>query len=86
MSGGSSSSSGFAMNPMITNPVSQKLAKINHATWKAQVLAAIRGARLEGFITGKTKAPVAEVDEKASDGKIVKVSNPAYEEWLASDQ
>ncbi|WVZ95434.1 LOW QUALITY PROTEIN: hypothetical protein U9M48_041200 [Paspalum notatum var. saurae] len=53
--------------------------------WKAQVIAAIRGAKLEGFVTGKTAAPAAEIDEK--DGyKTVKVPNPAYEEWLASDQ
>lgn len=50
------------------------------------VLTAIRGALLEGHITGRTGAPEVEVEEKGADGKIVKVSNPAYEEWFARDQ
>lgn len=50
------------------------------------MLTAIRGARMEGYITGKTGTPDAEIDEKIADGKIVKVPNPAYEEWFARDQ
>ena len=38
--------------------VTEKLSKTNHALWRAQVLAAIRGARYEGHINGKTKAPM----------------------------
>jgi hypothetical protein len=53
---------------------------------RAQVLATIRGARLECFINGKAVAPDPEVDEKLADGKIALVSNPVYEEWFASDQ
>jgi hypothetical protein len=67
---------------MITNPVSEKLAKHNHMTWKAQVTATMRGARLEGYLTGKTVKPTVEINDKDGD----KVSNPAYEDWLASDQ
>ena len=53
--------------------------------WKAQVLSTIRGARLEGFINGKTVAPAAEVEGKDSAGKTTQVSNPEYEEWFARD-
>ena len=67
---------------MISHPVSEKLTKNNHATWKAQVVATIRGARLEGYLTGKTKMPAAELVSKDGD----KVANSAYEDWLASDQ
>jgi hypothetical protein len=74
---GSSSTSGLAS--MITHPVSEKLAKNNHATWKAQVVATMRGARLEGYLTGKVVMPAAELEEKVGD-KTNKVPNPAYED------
>lgn len=67
---------------MTTNPVSEKLAKHNHATWKAQVVATMHGARFEGYLTGKAIKPAAEIDGKDGD----KISNPVYEDWLASDQ
>jgi hypothetical protein len=39
-----------SLNPslaaMATFPVQEKLFKLNHATWKAQVLATIHGTRL----------------------------------------
>jgi hypothetical protein len=65
--------------------VTEKLTKNSYALWRAQVLTAIRGAWLEVYITGKVVAPEAEVDEKQGD-KVVKVINPAYEEWYAQDQ
>lgn len=70
---------------MISHPVQEKLAKNNHATWKAQVLATIRGARLEGYLTGKAVKPPVQIDGKDGD-KIIKVDNPLYEDWLAADQ
>jgi hypothetical protein len=85
-SSSSSGGGGLNMLPMTAQPVSEKLTKLNHPTWKAQVLAAIRGARLEGFLTGKKEAPTAEIESKDNDGKTVKTSNPAYEAWLAQDQ
>jgi hypothetical protein len=50
------------------------------------LLAAIRGARLEGFLIGKTEAPAAEIVSKDNDGKTIKTPNPAHESWLAQDQ
>jgi hypothetical protein len=67
---------------MIAHPVSKKLAKHNHTTWRAQVLATIRGARLEGYLTGSAKKPAMMIDDK--DGDMV--TNPVYEDWLAADQ
>jgi hypothetical protein len=83
MAGASSSMSGLAS--MITHPISEKLARHNHTTWKAQVMATMRGARLEGYLTGKTPKPAAEIDAKDGD-KVFKVANPAYEDWWAADQ
>jgi hypothetical protein len=68
---------------MITHPV--KLAKHNHATWKAQVMATMHDARLEGYLGGKRPKPIAELDAKYGD-KVTKVTNPAYEDWRAMDQ
>jgi hypothetical protein len=47
-------------------------------SWKAQVVATMRGARLEGFLTGKAIMPYAELQSRDGD-KIIKISNPAYE-------
>jgi hypothetical protein len=74
------------MVPMTAQPVSEKLTKLNHPTWRAQVLAAIRGAHLEGFLTGKTGAPATEIVSKDNDGKTIKTPNPVHESWLAQDQ
>jgi hypothetical protein len=83
MTGSSSSTSGLAS--MITHPVSEKLAKHNHATWKAQVVATMRGVHLERYLTGKAQKPAAELDGRDSN-KDIKISNPAYEDWVAVDQ
>jgi len=77
-----SSSSAGSSNPLIGIQVTEKLTKNNFALWRAQVLTAIRGAHLEGYVTGKVVAPAVEIDEKQAD-KVVKVSNPEYEEWYA---
>jgi hypothetical protein len=80
------SSSFILGNPWLGVVVSEKLSRINHATWKAQVLAAVRGARLEGHLTGYTPAPAVEIDNKDGDVKDIKIANPLYEEWFATDQ
>jgi uncharacterized membrane protein YgcG len=44
---------------------------------------------LERYVNGKAVALSEEIDEKkdnVNDGAPVKVSNPAYEEWFATDQ
>lgn len=74
--------SSFPTNPLIAHPISEKLNKANHALWKAQVRAAIRGARLEGHLSGASKAPEEEIIDK--EGK--KSPNQAFEEWDARDQ
>jgi hypothetical protein len=51
----------------------------------SQVLTAIRGARVEGHITGKIVAPNVEIDVKKGD-IVCKEPNLEYEEWFARDQ
>jgi hypothetical protein len=81
----STSSSMYGLESMLTHPVSEKLARHNHATWKAQVMATMSGARLEGYLTGKTPKPTGEINSKDGN-KAFKVANPAYEDWWAADQ
>jgi hypothetical protein len=71
---------------MAMQPISDKLNKQNHATWKAQVLAVVHGMRLEGYLTGRVAAPAKEVDEKDENDKPIKVPNPAYETWVEQNQ
>lgn len=83
----SSSSSTSQTNPLFGSHVSEKLNKQNYQ----QVLTTIRGARLEGHITGKTEVPPKEIDKTPSDDKktghkIVRMANPVYDEWFAADQ
>jgi hypothetical protein len=80
-----SSSSSSGANPLSGQPIPEKLTRNNFLLWKTQILPAIRGACMEGYITGAKQAPAAEVDAKEGD-KLVKVSNPAYETWVAEDQ
>jgi hypothetical protein len=75
------SSSSAPLNPFLGQATSEKLGKGNHALWKAQVLAVVRGARLEDFLTGAAKAPEQKIKE---DNK--EVPNPLYEQWKATNQ
>jgi hypothetical protein len=70
-------------SPLYTGAISERLTKANHVTWKAQVLVVLRGACLVGHITREIKPPLQEIDGKESDKPV---TNPAYEEWFASDQ
>jgi hypothetical protein len=83
MAGSSSSVPG--VTSMLTRPVYEKLSKQNQVTWKAQVVATMHGARLEGYLTDKIIKPVVELDAKDGE-KEIKITNPDYEDWLAVDQ
>jgi hypothetical protein len=48
------------------------------------VLTTVRGARLEGYLTGNIKKPEVLIEKKDGD-KIVKITNPSNEDWLAID-
>ena len=62
-------------NPLVDQFFLEKLGKSNHAIWKAQVLAAVRGAKLEGHLTGATRVPTATIRRKEGDVEVV-VSTP----------
>jgi hypothetical protein len=81
-----SSSTSTTINLM---PVSEKLLCSNHTLWKAQVLTALRGAQLVGFLDGTNTAPTEKLSVKAqkgTDGDSEEVPNPDYETWKAQEQ
>ncbi|EAY93156.1 hypothetical protein OsI_14962 [Oryza sativa Indica Group] len=82
------SSSGAAVNPLFGQAILEKLTKNNFSLWKTQILPVIRGARMEGYLTGATQVPSVEIEVKEGEkGDITKkVSNLAYEAWIAADQ
>jgi hypothetical protein len=75
------SSSNTPMNPFLGQATSEKLTKGNHALWKAQILAVVRGARLEDHLTGATKAPAQKITQGDKE-----IDNPLYGQWIAIDQ
>jgi hypothetical protein len=74
------------LNPMMGIAITKKLNKSNHAMWKAQILAVVRGSRVEGHLTGAAAAPPQEIVGKDSTGKDASVPNPEYQEWYYRDQ
>jgi hypothetical protein len=80
-----SSSSSTTVAAVVLQPITEKLSKNNHTVWRAQVLATLRGARLEGFIMGKKKAPAEELEGNDGDKKNM-VPNLEYEDRLTGDQ
>jgi hypothetical protein len=89
----SSSSSLSTGNPLLTQPT-EKLTKMNHSVWYAQVRAVIRGARLMGHLTGESKPPPSQVPQEGANGaqvkddsgKVLMTPNPEFEDWEAMDQ
>jgi hypothetical protein len=78
-------STGATLPSTFGHPVTEKLTKSNHALWKLQVLHAIRGARLVGYIDGSLPTPPEEIITGAgADAKTE--PNLAYMEWLALNQ
>jgi len=71
--------------PLLGQVVVVKLNKGNYALWRAQVLPIIRGAQLQGYLDGTSKAPEEEVDIKIDD-KTLKEPNPEFIQWTALQQ
>lgn len=79
------SSNAPIVNPLIGQAIFEKLTKANNALWRAQILTMVKGACLEGYLTGAAKAPTLTVKETQAD-KEVDDPNPTYTEWAAIDQ
>jgi hypothetical protein len=71
--------------PSLGYPVTEKLAKNNHAIWCAQVLSALRGAQAEKFVNSAMPVPPEKVP-KAADKPDELVPNPDYDALVAKGQ
>jgi hypothetical protein len=65
--------------------VTERLGKGNFILWQTQVLPAVKGARLMGYLDGSTEAPDEEISVKKGE-EVITEPNPAYEDWEAQDQ
>jgi hypothetical protein len=86
MAPSTSSSSSPAPAPALGQAVYEKLPRENYLLWKAQVLAAVHGARLSGFLDGTTPAPSATIQTELPDKTTKSKDNPAYAAWYAQGQ
>lgn len=75
-----------AMGTQLNHVVSEKLAQGNFLLWKAQVLPAIRGAQLMGFLDGTADAPAETIEVTVKDSKPETKTNPAYATRVTQDQ
>lgn len=69
-----SSSTNSVAAPLADFIVTEKLSKSSYPLWRAQVMHALRGAQLVGFIDGTNIAPATKITVKVSD-KEVKQAN-----------
>ncbi|KAK1679784.1 hypothetical protein QYE76_040632 [Lolium multiflorum] len=78
--------SSSSSSPNLRSPPSEKLTRANYPMWRAQVMPAIRGARLTGLLDGSVVAPSKTVANPDKEKAPSEISNPAYETWLERDQ
>jgi hypothetical protein len=84
-----SSSSALSAAVSLTTflPVTEKLNRANHQSWKAQVLSALRGAQLVDWLEANAEPPAKLLPKKnPDDDKELPVENPEYAVWIAKDQ
>ncbi|KAK1699417.1 hypothetical protein QYE76_016176 [Lolium multiflorum] len=78
-------SSSTNVGSLLGHPPMEKLTRNNHLLWKAQIMPALRGARMLGIVDGKEPAPPETITAE-KDGKATLAPNPAYDTWLTRDQ
>lgn len=66
--------------------MSEKFTRDNFLVWRAQVIPAIRGARLVGHLDGSLVAPPPTVVVEKVDKSKEEHENSAYVHWVAHDQ
>ena len=76
-----SSSSAVAAPALI--PIADRLHRSNFLVWRAQAMAAIRGAQLVSYLDPDREQPEQKLRDK--DGKPTDVPNPTYDIDKARD-
>lgn len=68
-------------------PVTEKLNRTNHQSWKAQILSALRGAQLVDWLEADAAPPEQFMPKKKpDDDNEPPVANPSYAAWIAKDE
>jgi hypothetical protein len=78
----SASSSTLASPASLGAAPATKLTRENFLIWKAQVLPALRGARVMGLLEGSDQMPPEELEVEDAEKKKICVPNPAYDTWI----
>lgn len=68
------------------HPVQEKLTRENFLLWKPQVLPAVHGVQLFGYLDSTKKKPEETVQVKGEDKVVQTVPNYEYLAWHAQDQ
>lgn len=65
-----------------------KLEQNNYMIWRAQILPAIIGSNLEGFVTGTIQSPQEWITDSTKEGSSSpkSIPNPEYQHWRRLDQ
>ena len=67
-------------------PVTEKLNRANHQSWKAQMLSALRGAQLADWLETTAEPPAKYLPVEAGKEADPPKANPDYAAWVAKDQ
>jgi hypothetical protein len=67
-------------------PVTEKLHRANHQSWKAQMLSALRGAQLADWLEINAEPPAKFLPVEAGKDADLPKPNPEYGTWAAKDQ
>jgi hypothetical protein len=76
-----SSSSALSAAVSLTTflPVTEKLSRASHQSWKAQILSALRGAQLADWLEADAQPPAKHLPKKKPDDAAeVPMANPDY--------
>ena len=62
--------------------MAEKLTRDKFVLWRTQVLPAVRGALLTGFIDGMVKAPPSTIKTTDAEKKETILENPECAKWM----
>ncbi|KAL6187000.1 hypothetical protein ACLB2K_043116 [Fragaria x ananassa] len=72
------------INTTTANFLTIKLDPNNYSLWLAQITPLLESKNLMGFVNGTKPCPPAFL--RSASGELTDAINPAYEEWMATDQ
>ncbi|KAL6140229.1 hypothetical protein ACLB2K_058529 [Fragaria x ananassa] len=71
-------------NTTTANFLTIKLDRNNYSLWLAQITPLLKSKNLMGFVNGTKPCPPTFL--RSASGELTDAINPAYEDWMATDQ